>query len=73
MATGEKSPPVYRTEEFAQSALSLPLRSNCLGFFQDLHPDTFRQFSLCPSNNSGETSSKKDPTSQEPHLCSAAG
>lgn len=26
MATGEKSPPVYRTEEFAQSALSLPLQ-----------------------------------------------
>lgn len=55
------------------SALSLPLRSNCLAFFQDLHPDTFRQFSLWPSNNSGETSSKKDLISQEPHLCSAAG
>lgn len=55
------------------SALSLPLRSNCLAFFQDLHPDTFRQFSLWPSNNSGETSSKKDLISQEPRLCEAAG
>lgn len=37
------------------SALSLALWSNCLGVFLDLHPDTFREFSLWPGSNSKET------------------
>lgn len=56
------------------SALSLPLRSDCLGVFQDLHPDTFRELSLWPGSNSRETEApRKGLCFSGTHLRSTAG
>ena len=53
--TGLGCPLPLKPDFKSVSALSRALRSNCLGVFQDLHPDTFREFSLWPGSNSRET------------------